>query len=192
MSDERLGDDPPGNPHADGQHADALGLSTESYQQLKQIARQRLASYRSGMTLGCTDLVHEAYLKLSNSQNKLEDGIDGDHALAVASMAMRQILVDHARRKRAEKRGGGAVHVTLQETQIGKEEQIIDLIDLDDAIKRLARRDPLLEKLVVLRFFAGLSMNQSAKVLGRSLRTTERDWTRARLHLYQELQLGGG
>jgi len=192
MSDERPGDDPPGNPHADVQHADALGLSTESYQQLKQIARQRLASYRNGMTLSCTDLVHEAYLKLSNSQNKLEDGIDGDHALAVASMAMRQILVDHARRKRAEKRGGGAVHVTLHEAQVGKEEQIIDLIDLDDAIKRLARRDPLLEKLVVLRFFAGLSMNQSANVLGRSLRTTERDWTRARLHLYQELQLGGG
>lgn len=162
------------------------------YQQLKQIARQRLGSYRSGVTLDCTGLVHEAYLKISASNSEFDQGTDGDHFLAVASMAMRQILVDHARKKRADKRGGGAVHVTLQEAQVGEEARTIDLIALDDALQKLATRDADLEKLVVLRFFAGLSMDQTARILGKSLRTTERDWTRARLYLYRELKTGEG
>jgi len=192
MSEGVPGNNPSGDAPSDGQQAAALGLSPEIYQQLKQIARHRLASYRKGITLDCTGLVHEAYLKLSGSNSEFEEGTSGDHFLAVASMAMRQILVDYARRKRAEKRGGGAVHVTLQEAQVGEDARAVDLIALDDALRRLATRDPLLEKLVVLRFFAGLSMNQTASALGRSLRTTERDWTRARIYLYQELQVDGG
>ena len=169
----------------------ALGLTPECYAQLKQIARARLRNQRPGATLDCTALVHEAYLKLNGNSLMQKQGQEvpegSDHFLAVASMAMRQILVDHARRKLADKRGGGALHVTLQETRMGEEERVVDLLDLDEALGKLGQRDPELEKLVVLRVFAGLSMRQAADALGRSLRTVERDWTRARVYLFQAL-----
>ena len=191
---ERAGspDDPAGRPGAaenDDAPAASLGLSPEHYRQLKQIARQRLSGHRPGATLDCTALVHEAYLKINSG--RLPSLGDTNHLMAVASLAMRQILVDAARRKRADKRGGGALHVTFQESQVGDSAPVVDLIELDDALNRLAQRDPSLEKLVVLRFFAGLSMGQTAQVLGKSLRTTERDWTRARVYLYRELEKDG-
>lgn len=167
----------------------SLDLSSEHYRQLKQIARQRLSGHRPGTTLDCTALVHEAYLKINSG--RVPSPGDTNHLMAVASLAMRQILVDAARRKRADKRGGGALHVTFQESQVGDDGPVVDLIELDEALARLAERDPFLEQLVVLRFFAGLSMTQTAEVLGKSLRTTERDWTRARVYLYQELDSGG-
>lgn len=182
------GDEPADQASAgDAEGAASLGLTPEVYAQLKQIARNRLRSFRSGITLDCTALVHEAYLKISAGQPELDGGTGGDHFMAVASMAMRQILVDYARRRQADKRGGGALHVTLQEAQVGGEGPLVDLIALDEALRKLASRDPLLERLVVLRFFAGLSMSQTARTLGRSLRTTERDWTRARVYLFREL-----
>lgn len=191
---ERTGsaDDEAGRPAADteaGPSGASLGLSPEHYRQLKQIARQRLSGHRPGATLDCTALVHEAYLKINSG--RVPSPGDTNHLMAVASLAMRQILVDAARRKRADKRGGGALHVTFQESQVGESGPVIDLIELDDALGRLAQRDPSLERLVVLRFFAGLSMEQTAQVLGKSLRTTERDWTRARVYLYRELEPDG-
>ncbi len=167
------------------------GLTAEMYAQLKQIAYARLQGYRSGITLNCTALVHEAFLKLCNSSSGLSSHNSESHFLAVASIAMRQILVDYARGKNAKKRGSGALHVTLQESQLAATTSELNIIHLDEALQRLAQRDPLLEKLVMLRFFAGLNVNQTAEIMGRSTRSTERDWTRARVYLFRELAADG-
>lgn len=166
-------------------------LSPEIYSKLKQIALGRLHSFREGITLNCTALVHEAFLKLSNNSSSLSSHNSENHFLAVISMAMRQVLVDYARSKKAEKRGGGALHVTLQESQLEAAPAELDILELDVALKKLALRDPQLEKLVMLRFFAGLNMVQTAEVLGRSTRSAERDWTRARVYLFRELATDG-
>jgi len=167
--------------------AEALGLSPEVYAQLKQMAHAQLRTYQSGMTLNCTALVHEAFLKLHNSATEFNGADRKNHFLAVASLAMRHILVDYARHKKADKRGSGALHLTLQESLVSEEAPTVDLLELDLALAKLEKRDPLLEKLVVLRFFAGLNMNQIADALDRSIRSVERDWTRARVYLFREL-----
>lgn len=171
--------------------ADFFGLSPDIYSQLKSIAYARLQTYRQGMTLNCTALVHEAFLKLCNSSNGLSNNRGEDHFLALASLAMHQILVDYARSKNAEKRGAGAIHVTLQESRMGSSTPELDILELDEALQKLASRDPKLKRLVVLRFFAGLNMSQTAAALGRSTRSTERDWTRARVYLFRELAADG-
>jgi RNA polymerase sigma factor (TIGR02999 family) len=164
-----------------------IELSDPVYRQLKAMAYGRLASQRAGATLNCTALVHETFLKLQNGIDQLDGGVDGEHFLALASIAMRQILVDYARHRNADKRGGGALHLTLQESLVAEEGAPVDLLALDDALSRLARRDADLEQLVTLRFFGGLSMEQLAAALGRPKRSVERDWTRARIYLYREL-----
>lgn len=164
-------------------------LSPELYEQLKEVARQRLARQRAGQTLDCTALVHEAYLKLRAADPDLTGGTD--HLLALASLVMRQILVDKARRRATDKRGSGALHVTLQEGMVSDDNPVVDIIELDGALRRLARRDPGLERLVMLRFFAGLSMPEAARVMNQSLRSTERDWERARVYLFRELTRDG-
>ena len=169
----------------------ALSLQPELYQELKQIAHGRLRGFGAGITLNCTALVHETYLKLSRSDETLRGFKDPDHFLAVASVAMRQILVDYARGKRAEKRGSGVLHVTLQESSQGTPPPDVDILALNEALQRLGREAPQLEQLVVLRFFAGLNVDQTARVLGRSTRSTERDWVRARAYLFRELSLDG-
>ncbi|MEE4639104.1 MAG: ECF-type sigma factor [Wenzhouxiangella sp.] len=164
-------------------------LSPELYEQLKEVARQRLARQRAGQTLDCTALVHEAYLKLRAADPDLTGGTD--HLLALASLVMRQILVDKARRRATDKRGSGALHVTLQEGMVSDDNPVVDIIELDGALRRLARRDTGLERLVMLRFFAGLSMPEAARVMNQSLRSTERDWERARVYLFRELKPDG-
>ncbi len=171
----------------DRKRAEALGLSPEVYSQLKQMAHAHLRTYRSGMTLNCTALVHEVFLKLHGK----EAGTDENHFLAIASMAMRHILVDYARLKKADKRGSGALHLTLQESLVSEDAPGVDLLELNMALEKLAKRDPLLEKLVILRFFAGLNMAQIADALDRSTRSVERDWTRARVYLFRELEPHG-
>jgi RNA polymerase sigma factor (TIGR02999 family) len=168
--------------------AEQLGLTPEIYTQLKKMAYAHLRTYRPGMTLNCTALVHEVFIKLNGKIAGFKDSTDGNHFLAVASIAMRQILVDYARLKKAEKRGGGAPHLTLQESQLAEDAPAVDLLELDMAMENLAKRDPLLEKLVTLRFFAGMNTQQIAGVLGRSTRSVERDWTRARVYLFRELK----
>lgn len=169
-------------------HAEALGLSPEVYSQLKQMAHAHLRTYKAGMTLNCTALVHEVFLKLHNSSTEFNGADRKNHFLAVASLAMRHILVDYARQKKADKRGSGALHLTLQESLVSEEAPAVDLLELDMALEKLAKRDPMLEKLVVLRFFAGLNTNQIAEALERSTRSIERDWTRARVYLFRELE----
>ena len=168
-------------------HKETL-LTPELYAQLKKIAYSRLHSYQQGITLNCTSLVHEAFLKIRGTSHQFNDE---NHYLAVASMAMRQILVDYARCKKSAKRGAGAIHITLQESKIKDDAPNVDLLELNDALIALSERDPLLEKLVVLRFFAGLNVKQTAEILGRSTRSAERDWTRARVYLYRELAANG-
>lgn len=168
--------------------AEQLGLTPEVYTQLKKMAHAHLRTYRQGITLNCTALVHEVFLKLHGNAASFNESGDENHFLAVASLAMRHILVDYARLKKAGKRGSGALHLTLQESLVAADAPTVDLLELDMALEKLAKRDPLLEKLVVLRFFAGLSTGQIAGVLNRSTRSVERDWTRARVYLFRELE----
>jgi RNA polymerase sigma factor (TIGR02999 family) len=170
--------------------AEDLSISAEMYAQLKRLANFHLRTYRQDMTLNCTALVHEAYLKMAASSSETDGS--HEHYAAVASLAMRQILVDYARRKKAKKYGGDAIQVTLQESSASTDATSIDLLALDDALSKLAETDPLLEKVVAMRFFGGFSIAETARALDRSTRSIERDWTRARIYLYRDLGLAGG
>lgn len=155
------------------------------YQDLRRIARGHLRRGRRGETLDTTGLVHEAYVKMVH-----QTGIgfeDRSHFLAVAAVAMRQIIISNARRHMAAKRGGGATPVTLDERRIAVEQQADQLVAIDDALERLAAFDPRLGQVVECRFFAGLSEEETAEAMGVSLRTAQRDWMRARAWLKEEL-----
>ena len=106
-------------------------------------------------------------------------------------MAMRQILVDYVRQKNAGKHGGDVLKVTLQESSVATETPSVDLLALDSALDRLSATDPMLERIVVMRFFGGFTIAETAEALGRSTRSVERDWTRARIYLYRDLASGG-
>ncbi len=172
---------------ADEAIAEGLSISTEMYAQLKRLAGFHLRTHRQDLTLNCTALVHEAYLKLAASSSKTDGSLE--HYAAVASIAMRQILVDYVRRKKAAKHGGDATMVTLQESSLATEGPSVDLLALDAALTSLAETDPLLEQVVVMRFFGGFSTAETAAALNRSARSIERDWTRARMYLYRDLGL---
>ena len=156
-------------------------LLAETYDLLRRMASRQLSGRRRSATLNTTLIVHEAWLKLSHDDTRRFS--DQDHYLATASQAMRQVLVDHARRKLAEKRGGGAVHVDIDEHPVPAATLEDRILDIEAALKALARLDPDLERIVECRFFAGLTVNETARILGRSVRTVERDWARARTYL---------
>ena len=162
-------------------------LLPEVYDDLRRIARNHLRRHKPGMTLDTTAVVHEAYLKLLAGNGAWNDRA---HFFALASTAMRQLLVDHARRRHADKRGGGAVHVTLSEAAAASAAPVLDVLALDTALKELARLDPMLERVVECRFFAGLDVVETAAALGRSTRSVERDWARARAYLFDSLAPG--
>jgi RNA polymerase sigma factor (TIGR02999 family) len=152
------------------------------YDELRQLAAHKLAGEASGQTLQPTALVHEAYLRLAGDQQ-----FDGrGHFFAAAAEAMRRILVDAARRKHALKREGGRRRVPLEEFHRVTESPE-DLLDLDEALTRLAAEEPDKARLVQLRFFAGLSIPDAADSLGISVATAERWRTFARTWLYSEL-----
>lgn len=156
-------------------------LFAETYDTLRRIASRQLGRQSNTPSLNTTLIVHEAWLKLSQS-----DGgryVDRAHYLATAARAMRQILIDHARRKLAVKHGAGAVHMQLHEGRDHVGETDSRLLALDDALKALGRQSPELESLVECRFFAGLTAEETASALGRSVRTVERQWSRARTYL---------
>lgn len=159
-------------------------LLPEVYDDLRRIARNHLRRHKAGMTLDTTAVVHEAYLKLVGGNGAWNDRA---HFFALASTAMRQLLVDHARRRHADKRGGGAIHVTLSEAADSSAAPPLDVLSLDAALKDLADLDPMLERVVECRFFAGLSVEETAEALGRSTRSVERDWARARAYLFDSL-----
>lgn len=174
----------------DEQQGQAFGLNAELYGQLRRLAHFHLRSHKKDITLNCTALVHEAFLKLQASKSEIP--ASPSSYASVASMAMRQILVDYVRSKKTQKSGGGAVHVTLQESAVAAESPTFDLLELDEAMQRLGAKDELLERLVVLRFFAGFSTAETAVALERSQRSVERDWARARVYLYRELNMNHG
>jgi RNA polymerase sigma factor (TIGR02999 family) len=154
------------------------------YEELKRIAHRHLNESGGADTLSTTDLVHEAYLKLSNTRSEWENRA---HFFGSASRAMRQVLVDFARRKTAEKRGGSAEIVTLHSSDAALEIQLDEMLALDSALDHLNQVDPRLGQVVELRFFGGLSPSEIAAMLGVTTRTIERDWIKARLFLLKEL-----
>jgi RNA polymerase sigma factor (TIGR02999 family) len=156
------------------------------YRDLHARAHHQLARSRPGDTLSTTALVHETYLKLVGSTHQAY--LDRGHFFAVAARAMRQILVDYARSRLAEKRGGGARNSTLEPEQLAGPQRSEDLIALDEALIELSRLDERLAETVELRYFAGLSVEEVAEARGVSPRTVKRDWRKARAFLYRAIQ----
>ena len=157
------------------------------YDELRAIARRRLRRERSGHTLNTTALVHEAYLKLVD-QDRVE-WRGRDHFYAVASQAMRRILINHAEARRAAKRGGGAAHVELDEAVVPlTDAQADDLLAMDEAIERLKAFNPRGADVVVYRFFGGLTHEEIARVMDVSVVTVSRSWAAARAWLRGELR----
>jgi len=152
---------------------------------LRTIAARLLRHEAPGHTLQPTDLVHEAYLRLAGGPSATPE--DRAHFLAIAARAMRHLLVDHARRRRAAKRGGGASPVRITNEQVGVDLSFDELLALDDALDRLGALDPRLRQVVECRFFGGLTEPETAQALGVTTRTVQRDWARARAWLYSEL-----
>jgi RNA polymerase sigma factor (TIGR02999 family) len=159
------------------------------YDELRRVAKRNLAGQRSDHTLQATALVHEAYVRLVN--RKSAQWQDRTHFFALAAQMMRQILVDHARMRNADKRGGGAVTLLLDDNDAAaKETMNVDLIDLDTAMKKLAELDPRQSQLVELRFFGGLSIEETAKVMNISPATGKREWATARVWLHHAMAHG--
>lgn len=158
------------------------------YDELRRLAAAKLAHERPGQTLDATALVHEAYLRLAGpSGNPWQNH---RHFLAAAAEAMRRILIERARQKGALKRGGGAQRQPLDELTIETEQDSEDLLALSNALDRLEAADPQAAEIVKLRYFAGLTMEQAAEVLGISERTAYYAWDYARSWLRQDLKAG--
>jgi RNA polymerase sigma factor (TIGR02999 family) len=157
------------------------------YDELRQLAAQKLAQEKPGQTLEATALVHEAYLRLVGKNG--ESGWDGrGHFFAAAAEAMRRILVDSARRKRRLKLGGDRNRVGLESLDPQVDAVTEDVLAVDEALHALAEEDAVKAKLVELRFFAGLPEEEAARCLGISRATASRYWTYARAWLFQRLQ----
>lgn len=156
------------------------------YDRLRCIAQRHMQRERQGHTLGATGLVHECYLKVvDQTQTTWEDRA---HFFAVASKAMRHILIDYARRRTAQKRGGDRHRVTLDAGMGAVEMQAAELISLDEALTALAERHARMARVVECRFFGGMTVKETAEALDVSARTVERDWARARAYLARALR----
>ena len=164
-------------------------LLDEVYDKLHAIARGQLGGGARDRTLTPTALVHEAYLKLFD-QSRL-DFEDSRHFFSVAAMAMRQIVVDYARRRLARKRGGDLVRVPIDDVQLASEDRLEEILSLDEALVRLYELDERMARVVELRFFGGLSVEETADVLQVDPRTVKRDWRKARALLYRSLNAIG-
>ena len=160
-------------------------LFAEVYTELRALAARYLHRERNNHTLQPTALVHEVYLKLVGQTSV--DWQGRAHFLAIAAKAMRQILVDHARRHRAAKRGGNRHRITLDDNLVIDSRRDVDLLALEDALTKLTKLDPRQAQMVELRFFGGLSIEEVAKVMGISKRSVEREWTMVRAWLRREL-----
>jgi RNA polymerase sigma factor (TIGR02999 family) len=157
------------------------------YQELRRLAAQKLSQERPGQTLQATALVHEAYLRLVGAEDQNWDG--RAHFFSAAAEAMRRILIDNARRKKSLKYGGNRQRVVLDEADFTIEISSEHLIALDEALAKLAEEDSVVAELVKLRYFAGLTIEEAAKVLKVSRRTAYRYWAYARARLHQELAM---
>ncbi len=161
----------------------------EVYECLHQLAEHAMRQERSSHTLQPTALVHEAWLRLSGG--KASSFNDAAHFQAVASRVVREILVDHARRRRAAKRGGAWTRVTLSQAFVDEQAQELDVLELEDALQRLAQDQPRAARVVELRFFGGLSIREVAQALEVSRRTVDSDWQFARAWLMRSLATDG-
>ncbi len=171
---------------ARGGSDDALAqLMSVVYDELRSMAHRQLNRRRPSQTLNTTALVHEAYLKLAHQPQA--DFEDRSHFLAVAAVCMRHILVNYARDAAAKKRGGDYGRVDLDRAGLSVDARALEILDLDEALTDLAKLDERLGKLVELRFFGGLTVNETASALGLSERTVKRDWRKARAYLYRAL-----
>ena len=158
------------------------------YDELRRLATRYVGRERAGSTLQPTALVNEAYLRLH--RDKKQEWQSRAHFVAIAAISMRQILVERARARDAQKRGGDRVRVTLDEGLVAKTERSVDVIAVDDALKSLAAIDAARAKLVELRFFGGLTVDESAEVLGVSPATVKRRWALAKAWLQREIAQG--
>lgn len=155
------------------------------YAELRSMARKYLARERRDHTLQPTAVVHEVFLRLVDERRV--DWKDRAHFFAVAARSMRRILVDHARARATEKRGGGLTLVPIEAANGGTTAKSVDLIDLDDALSLLDKLDKPRANVVEMRFFSGLTIDETAEALGASPSTVKRDWSVARAWLYREL-----
>lgn len=155
------------------------------YRELKRIAGGQLRNERPGHTLQATALVHEAYLKLVDQRDVSWQ--NRAHFFGVAAQAMRRILMDYAKSKVRDKRGGGMHQTTLDEGLVVSADRASNLVVIDEALTRLEQLDPRQAKVVELRFFGGLSVEETAEAMGISAPTVKREWAMARAWLYREL-----
>ena len=155
------------------------------YEELRRLAAHKMANELPGHTLQPTALVHEAWLRLAGDDDPKFEG--RTHFFAAAAEAMRQILIDHARRKRSLKRGGGAQKLDLDQVDVAARADSETLLLIDEALEKLAREDSRAAELIKLRFFVGLTNEEAARALGISERSAKRYWTFARAWLYREI-----
>jgi RNA polymerase sigma factor (TIGR02999 family) len=173
-----------GDPHA------ATQLLPIVYDELRQLAAQKLAQEAPGQTLQATALVHEAYLRLAGGPAVDQRWENRRHFFAAAAEAMRRVLLDRVRDRRRLKRGGGWRRLRLDQIDLPVEQLPDDLLALDDALEKLAQEDVVCAELVKFRFFAGLTLEEAAAALGIARRTADRYWAFARSWLYDELRQG--
>lgn len=155
------------------------------YEELRRLAHRHLRNERAEHTLQSSALVHEAYLRLLGQDFPHWEG--RTHFFAIAAQLMRQILVDYARRHRASKRGSGVCMLTLGDVDALPQRKDVDVVALNDALNSLAEIDPRQSHVVELRFFAGLSLQETSEVMGIGTATVQRDWTAARAWLHREI-----
>ena len=183
--------DAPDDPPFDGGPGTSRELLPEVYDELRRLARARLARERQEMTLQPTALVHEAYLRITGSDQERQWDRRG-HFFAAAALAMRRILVERARHYQRLRHGAGAIQVDLDEGMLRADPQLIDLVAVDEALNRLEASDPRKAQIVSLRYFAGLSIEETAAALDLSAATVKNEWKFARAWLYRMLGPPGG
>jgi RNA polymerase sigma factor (TIGR02999 family) len=168
-----------------GRPAVASQLTPLVYNELRRLARHQMRHERPDHTLQATALVHEAYLRLVNLPERTWQ--NRTHFIAIAAQVLRRILIDHARARRTAKREGALHRVPLEEPLLLTDEQSDELVALDEALERLAQFDARQSRVVELRFFGGLTVEETAEALGISPKTVKRDWSVARAWLHREV-----
>lgn len=169
----------------DGDRGALDRLMPQVYEELHRIAHHQLARRGGGGTLRTTGLVHDVYIKLVDQARVEVD--DRAHFMALAAQAMRHIVIDEARKRRSQKRGGGWRRITLEDAVLGSEDEEVDVFEVDQALTRLAGFDQRLCRIVECRFFAGMTIEETAIALGVSPRTVDRAWRKAKAWLSREI-----
>ena len=175
---------------SDGNQDALAALVPLVYEQLRRLARNHMRREQRMQTLQTTALVHEAYMRLVDQRNVRWQ--NRAHFFAIAAQAMRRILVSRARARLADKRGGGGEKVQIDDLDIANPEPPVDLVAIDEALQRLAGLDPQQGRIVELRFFGGLTVEETAEVLQLSASTVKREWRTAKAWLRRELEQSGG